>query len=168
MHYLIFHLKFCLLHFQESQNLIKLKNDICQLQHDLKLQLNRNNILERKKERLQQEISTHKEQRSFYLTERETILCERDQLAQSFEEIRKYNFELQQSRDEAVNKELEMSELLGEIDFWYRIHLEIYLPLLDTWFWNLINANIEQVHLVNALSHEASFNTNSHAYLQNQ
>lgn len=159
MHRLIFHwnivryrilkLKaFCSLYFQECQTLINLKNDICQLQHDLKLQLNRNDILERKKERLQQEIATHKEQRSFYLTERETILCERDQLAQSFEEIRKYNSELQQSRDEAVNKQLETSKLLGEFSFWYSIHLEIYLSLLDKWFLNLINVNSVEVHLV--------------------
>ena len=135
-----------------------MKNDICQLQHDLKLQLNRNDILERKKERLQQEIATHKEQRSFYLTERETILCERDQLAQSFEEIRKYNSELQQSRDEAVNKQLEMSKLLGEISFWYSIQLEIYLSL------SYCAGTSSKMHY----SHEASFSTTSHAYLQNQ
>ena len=76
-------------------------------------------MLARRNERLQQDINTHKEQRTFYLTERENMMRQRDQLAKGYDEIRKYNSELQKSRDEAVNKQLEVSTLLGEIDFFF-------------------------------------------------
>lgn len=88
-------------------------DEIGQLQQELNLQTSKGDMLVRRNERLQQEISTHKEQRSYYLSERETIMQERDQLAKRYDEIRKYITELQQSRDEAVNKQLEVSKLLG-------------------------------------------------------
>ena len=74
-------------------------------------------MLARRNERLQQDINTHKEQRTFYLTDRENMMRQRDQLAKGYDEIRKYNSELQKSRDEAVNKQLEVSTLLGENNF---------------------------------------------------
>ena len=75
-------------------------------------------MLTRKNERLQQELSTVKEQCCFYLNERENVMRERDQLVKEYDDLRNYNRELQESRDEAVNKQVAISELLGkEISF---------------------------------------------------
>ena len=97
-----------------SQECAKLEEENDAIRLELKLETNKNEMLNRKNERLQQELATFKEQCSFYLNERENVMRERDQLVREHEDVRKYNRELQQSRDEAVNKQVEISLLLGE------------------------------------------------------
>ena len=84
------------------------------MQLELTLELNKKDMLTRKNERLQQELSTFKEQCCFYLNERENVMRERDQLVKEYDDLRNYNRELQESRDEAVNKQIAISELLGK------------------------------------------------------
>lgn len=110
------------------------------MQLELKLELNKKDMLTRKNERLQQELSTFKEQCCFYLNERENVMRERDQLVKEYDDLRNYNRELQESRDEAVNKQIAISELLGKeisvffyFNYWrmLRILISLYneLPL---------------------------------------
>lgn len=65
---------------------------------------------------------------------------ERDQLVKEYDDLRNYNRELQESRDEAVNKQIAISELLGKeisvffyFNYWrmLRILISLYneLPL---------------------------------------
>ena len=71
-------------------------------------------MLQQKNQRLQKDNVTFKEQCSYYLRERGNFMHERDQLVKECDDIKQYNRELRESRDEAIKKEAEASDLLGK------------------------------------------------------
>ena len=71
-------------------------------------------MLQQKNQRLQKDNVTFKEQCSYYLRERENIMYERDQLVKECDDIKQYNRELRESRDEAIKKEAKALGQLGK------------------------------------------------------
>lgn len=67
---------------------------------------NKTDMFRRKNERLIQEVETHKDQRDFYITERENAIRERDQMIRERDDIMRINCDLQKSRDEAIQKQI--------------------------------------------------------------
>lgn len=94
---------------QVSEQHLQMKENINKLEEELKEEKNRVESFRRRNERLRQEIETHKEQRDFYLTEREHAIRNRDQVTKERDEALRFNRELQKSRDEAVRKQIEMA-----------------------------------------------------------
>ena len=71
-------------------------------------------MLQQKYQSLQKDNATFNEQYCYYLNERAHLITERDQLAEECDIMKKSIRELRESRDEAIKKHLEVSQLLGK------------------------------------------------------
>ena len=71
-------------------------------------------MLQQKYQSLQKDNATFNEQYCYYLNERTDLIMERDQLVEESDVMKKSIRELRESRDEAIKKHLEVSQLLGK------------------------------------------------------
>ena len=99
-------LTFLFYFLQVSDCFQKLNDRVKQLQVELHEKHTEVEIFRRKNERLTKEMETHKEQRDFYLLERQRAIRERDELFKERDDALRINCELQKSRDEAVQKQM--------------------------------------------------------------
>ncbi|XP_047144167.1 caspase recruitment domain-containing protein 11 isoform X1 [Hydra vulgaris] len=94
---------------QVSANCFRYEEEIHVLKQKNEELNNKIQALKQKIIRLEQEIETHKEEKMFYLNERQQAVCDRDLMHEELLEIRRHNKALQDMKEETMQKQIKMS-----------------------------------------------------------